>query len=213
MVKSFAKNETLLSVHLSNTPEIRRVKLLQSYIRAKLRMNAFLPKRKKTLPYREMIERKLRNNWMEQDKIRETILTEENALQYYDCQRSESIMPGEGEPLVIQRVIGFPSMKTNEKWLARRECYVCGRYQMSCFIHSPDPPLGAKNPTASYKQRQKDVKKHFMTGSFDSLSYGEVKPGKTWKGLKMMRITDFLQQYDSTFVREEDYIKHRIIQI
>ena len=47
VVKSFAKNETLLAVHLSNTPEIRRVKLLQSYIRTKLRMNAFLPKRKK----------------------------------------------------------------------------------------------------------------------------------------------------------------------
>ena len=47
VVKSFAKNETLLSVHLSNTPEIRRVKLLQSYIRTKLKMNEFLPKRKK----------------------------------------------------------------------------------------------------------------------------------------------------------------------
>ena len=41
VVKSFAKNETLLSVHLSNTPEIRRVKLLQSYIRTKLKMNEF----------------------------------------------------------------------------------------------------------------------------------------------------------------------------
>ena len=52
-----------------------------------------------------------------------------------------------------------------------------------------------------------------MTGSFDSLNYGEVEPGKVWSGHKLMRITDFLKQYESSFVSEEDYIKYRITQI
>ena len=77
---------------------------------------------------------------------------------------------------------------------------------MTCFIHTPSKVEGSKNSSASTELRKKHKKKYYLDGSFDSVGKKEVKDGKEWKGHKMMKITDFLSLYDTSFVTEEDYI-------
>ena len=55
IVKAIAKNDTLLALHLSNTPVIRREKILQSYIRKKLNMSKFLVKPKSNICCKEIV--------------------------------------------------------------------------------------------------------------------------------------------------------------
>ena len=83
IVKAIAKNDSLLALHLSNTPVITQDERLQSYMRTKLNMNKFMVKPMNTIPVRNIVHMQLQGDWMAQDRLRDKVSVAEKAMQYY----------------------------------------------------------------------------------------------------------------------------------
>ena len=109
-------------------------------------------------------------------------------------------------------------MAGNQKWVARRECYVCGRWQMTCFLHRPmsycmsgsDGSSLLSDSDLSAQEEAKEQRVIKIGGSFESLMMGD---GEYWNGFEMMSIQDFIKIYDPTYVAEDDYTKGKLVEV
>ena len=120
----------------------------------------------------------------------------------------------EGEPIVIQRTIGFPSMAGNQKWVARRECYVCGRWQMTCFLYAPEAQGGSDSSLSALSDSEGSVEEEAreqrvikIGGSFESLMMGD---GEYWNGFEMTPVRELIRLHDPTYVSQEDYVRAKL---
>ena len=63
VVKAIQKSDTLLAVHLDNTPIIRKNRSLQAYIRKKLKTDGIMKKPSNRVSVKELFRGKLRTDW------------------------------------------------------------------------------------------------------------------------------------------------------
>lgn len=137
IVKAFKKHQTLLAVHLSHTPFIVSDTRLQSYIRTKLDMFQLREVPSPPFSTNEVLKERLQKDWILRDKLQSECNVVEKVSEYYRNQRVNDAST-EDSQLILQRTIGYSSLKGNQEWIAKHECYICDRWQMTFFLYKPD---------------------------------------------------------------------------
>ena len=197
-IKSVKKSETLLALHLSHTPIISSSRRLQAYIRAKLRMEQISrrPRNRFQAGDAEMLKERLSQNWVERGAFQAECQQEEKVTEYYNSQRI--IDNADDGRLIIQRTIGYPYLPGNQTWIGSRDCYVCQRWQITCFCYLPEAQSassfsgGAGGPATWTREQLR------LSGSFESLTMG--CGGKPWTGFEMLAKEDFVALNQGTYL-------------
>ena len=82
----------------------------------------------------------------------------EKISEYYRNQKVTQILPGDNDVLILQRTIGFSCMEGNEQWIAKNECYVCDRWQLTFFLYKPESRLPTHQSAVSEQIDAQDTK-------------------------------------------------------
>ena len=77
----------------------------------------------------DVLREQLTEDWILRDKIQSECNVVEKETEYYRIQQVTDVtIPGSNDHLIFQRIIGYPSVDGNEKWIAKDECYICERW-------------------------------------------------------------------------------------
>ena len=132
---------------------------------------------------------------MTRDKLQSECNVVEKVSEYYRNQQVSDV-DGFGEKLILSRTIGYPCLVGNQHWIARDECYVCQRWQITLFLYKPDL-------RRLMTRRAGEVQNYYISGSWESLmqGYGEIE----WTKFKMIQIKEFMRDFDPSYIPYEEY--------
>ena len=96
-------------------------------------------------------------------------------------------------------------MQANNRWIAGTNCYICQRWQPTCFFYQPKHGniLAQGSDKALLKKTL-----YNLNGSFESLMMGFGD--KVWENFQMMSALDFVRCYDPKFLMPEEYVEQTL---
>ena len=86
----------------------------------------------------EVIRERLEKDWILRDKLQSECNVVEKISEYHRNQKITDALAGDDDVLILQRTIGFSCMAGNEQWIAKSECYICEKYQLTFFLYKPE---------------------------------------------------------------------------
>ena len=154
----------------------------------------------------DILRDRLETDWILREKLQSECNVVEKVSEYYRNQRAPEIHAGTNDHLILQRTIGYPSLVGNQKWIGRAECYVCGRWQITCMMYKPD--LKAKMNRKRGPDGELVDDEYYISGSWESLmqGYGD----EVWTKSKMIPINRFVEDFDPHYVSYEQYEKEQM---
>ena len=98
-------------------------------------------------------------------------------------------------------------MPGNQKWIGGTNCYVCQRWQLTCFLFQPGDVRGGED-YALGKEHVACKETYRLSGSFVSLmmAYGK----ESWQSFRMMSALDFIKRHDHSFETPDEYMSGRL---
>ena len=139
IIKAVTKSASLLALHLSHTLVIEDDLKLQSYIRSKMGMESIVKKPRNKPSTKKGAKAHISQNWVLRDKMQVEVSHEESVTKFFNNQRlADSTAANQ---LIFQRTIDLHSSPGNQKWIGSRDCYICQRWQLTCFLFNPAAAL------------------------------------------------------------------------
>ena len=153
-----------------------------------------------------MVTEPLRNDKLSTDKFQSECAQETKIAEYYGNQRIREVTVIFDDLLILQRTIGFPCMEGNQQWIGGTNCYICQRWQLTCFAYHPLQSRSS-SPFYDFDRMNPNSSGFALNGTFVSLMMGYgLKP---WTSFKFLTVVEWIQRYDSTFRSLESYIENR----
>eukprot|EP00347_Sterkiella_histriomuscorum_P008584 403344534 len=219
LIKSIRKAHSLQSVHLSNTPLIRKSKKLYNYILRKLQCTG--ERLDRQLVKKPNVHQLYKNEWKEQIKTQFMRNQAEKELHEYTCYnintaanqgRASTTIGGDVENFILSRILEHPEMPGSAQWTVSQECFICGRWQYTIFMklherqdQNQSNPLAGMFGGRSLMQKKPQIQQETLIcdqnvqikfkGSHESIM--------NYKTNQMINILKFAQILDPSYITPE----------
>ena len=88
-------------------------------------MNQLIHKPKNKFSTKEVLGGDIKSDWVAADQMHNECELESKIAQYFGNLRIREVTVLVDDLLILQRIIGYPSMKANNCWIAGTNCYIC----------------------------------------------------------------------------------------